>query len=146
MSYLIIFQTIMMLALHNSIIIIHYRGEMHQEHFQTIAVNYTSARLLQGVCVFHYFIFPSIVRVTLPYGWVGYSGSQCPGISVPILHGLSTRAWWRCLQAQLKCIMAPIEIAIIVLRFVRYCGSGIMIYLFYLRLTYMIKENVVLPV
>ncbi|KVI03070.1 protein EXORDIUM-like 7 [Cynara cardunculus var. scolymus] len=31
------------------------------------------------VCGFHYFTFPSIVGGTLPYAWVGNSGTQCPG-------------------------------------------------------------------
>ncbi|KAI3455825.1 hypothetical protein Pfo_012488 [Paulownia fortunei] len=34
----------------------------------------------RAVCGFHYFTFPSVVGVTLPYAWVGYSGSQCPGM------------------------------------------------------------------
>uniref|UniRef100_A0A7N0TI34 Protein EXORDIUM-like 7 n=1 Tax=Kalanchoe fedtschenkoi TaxID=63787 RepID=A0A7N0TI34_KALFE len=34
----------------------------------------------RAVCGFHYFTFPSIVGVTLPYAWVGYSGTQCPGL------------------------------------------------------------------
>ncbi|CAL9781274.1 unnamed protein product [Musa acuminata subsp. burmannicoides] len=32
------------------------------------------------VCGFHYFTFPEIVGVTVPYAWVGHSGSQCPGM------------------------------------------------------------------
>lgn len=32
-----------------------------------------------SACGFHYFTFPSIVGHTLPYGWVGDSGKQCPG-------------------------------------------------------------------
>nr|XP_010936644.1 protein EXORDIUM-like 7 [Elaeis guineensis] len=32
------------------------------------------------VCGFHYFTFPAIVGVTVPYAWVGHSGSQCPGM------------------------------------------------------------------
>ncbi|KAK1325774.1 hypothetical protein QJS10_CPA01g02669 [Acorus calamus] len=32
------------------------------------------------VCGFHYFTFPSIVGYTLPYAWVGNSGTQCPGV------------------------------------------------------------------
>ncbi|KAL2244530.1 protein EXORDIUM-like 7 [Sesamum indicum] len=34
----------------------------------------------RAVCGFHYFTFPSIVGVTMPYAWVGYSGRQCPGM------------------------------------------------------------------
>ncbi|PON77766.1 Phosphate-induced protein [Parasponia andersonii] len=34
----------------------------------------------RAVCGFHYFSFPTIVGVTVPYAWVGYSGSQCPGM------------------------------------------------------------------
>ncbi|KAF5798208.1 putative protein EXORDIUM [Helianthus annuus] len=34
----------------------------------------------RAVCGFHYFTFPSIVGVTLPYAWVGHSGTQCPGV------------------------------------------------------------------
>ncbi|KAK6150218.1 hypothetical protein DH2020_017743 [Rehmannia glutinosa] len=34
----------------------------------------------RAVCGFHYFTFPSVVGVTVPYAWVGYSGSQCPGM------------------------------------------------------------------
>ncbi|XP_071922352.1 protein EXORDIUM-like 7 [Coffea arabica] len=34
----------------------------------------------RAVCGFHYFTFPSIVGVTVPYAWVGYSGTQCPGM------------------------------------------------------------------
>jgi len=34
----------------------------------------------RAVCGFHYFTFPNIVGVTVPYAWVGYSGKQCPGI------------------------------------------------------------------
>ncbi|CAL9058057.1 unnamed protein product [Musa banksii] len=32
------------------------------------------------VCGFHYFTFPAVVGVTVPYAWVGHSGSQCPGM------------------------------------------------------------------
>ncbi|KAG6482725.1 protein EXORDIUM-like 7 [Zingiber officinale] len=32
------------------------------------------------VCGFHYFTFPAIVGVTMPYAWVGHSGTQCPGM------------------------------------------------------------------
>nr|GMD55533.1 protein EXORDIUM-like 3 [Ipomoea batatas] len=32
-----------------------------------------------NVCGFHYFTFPSIVRYTLPYAWVGNSAKLCPG-------------------------------------------------------------------
>ncbi|WOL05222.1 protein EXORDIUM-like 7 [Canna indica] len=32
------------------------------------------------VCGFHYFTFPAIVGVTVPYAWVGHSGAQCPGM------------------------------------------------------------------
>ncbi|KAK3188926.1 hypothetical protein Dsin_028487 [Dipteronia sinensis] len=34
----------------------------------------------RAVCGFHYFTFPTIVGVTVPYAWVGYSGAQCPGM------------------------------------------------------------------
>ncbi|CAI9090542.1 OLC1v1025341C1 [Oldenlandia corymbosa var. corymbosa] len=34
----------------------------------------------RAVCGFHYFTFPSVVGVTVPYAWVGYSGTQCPGM------------------------------------------------------------------
>ncbi|KAL7210829.1 hypothetical protein ACSBR2_013826 [Camellia fascicularis] len=34
----------------------------------------------RAVCGFHYFSFPAIVGVTVPYAWVGYSGTQCPGM------------------------------------------------------------------
>ncbi|KAK4564327.1 hypothetical protein RGQ29_006409 [Quercus rubra] len=34
----------------------------------------------RAVCGFHYFTFPNIVGVTVPYAWVGNSGTQCPGI------------------------------------------------------------------
>ncbi|KAK9152448.1 hypothetical protein Syun_010757 [Stephania yunnanensis] len=34
----------------------------------------------RAVCGFHYFTFPSVVGATVPYAWVGYSGSQCPGL------------------------------------------------------------------
>ncbi|KAL6196981.1 hypothetical protein ACLB2K_032594 [Fragaria x ananassa] len=34
----------------------------------------------RAVCGFHYFTFPTIVGVTVPYAWVGNSGKQCPGI------------------------------------------------------------------
>ncbi|XP_043700489.1 protein EXORDIUM-like 7 [Telopea speciosissima] len=34
----------------------------------------------RAVCGFHYFTFPAVVGVTVPYAWVGYSGVQCPGI------------------------------------------------------------------
>ncbi|KAK3430261.1 hypothetical protein EUGRSUZ_E01783 [Eucalyptus grandis] len=34
----------------------------------------------RAVCGFHYFTFPTIVGVTVPYAWIGYSGTQCPGI------------------------------------------------------------------
>ncbi|XP_071704485.1 protein EXORDIUM-like 7 [Rutidosis leptorrhynchoides] len=34
----------------------------------------------RAVCGFHYFTFPSIVGVTVPYAWVGHSGTQCPGV------------------------------------------------------------------
>lgn len=34
----------------------------------------------RAVCGFHYFTFPNIVGVTVPYAWVGYSGAQCPGM------------------------------------------------------------------
>lgn len=34
----------------------------------------------RAVCGFHYFTFPTIVGVTVPYAWVGYSGDQCPGM------------------------------------------------------------------
>lgn len=34
----------------------------------------------RAVCGFHYFTFPSVVGVTVPYAWIGYSGTQCPGM------------------------------------------------------------------
>lgn len=34
----------------------------------------------RAVCGFHYFTFPNIVGVTVPYAWVGHSGTQCPGV------------------------------------------------------------------
>lgn len=34
----------------------------------------------RAVCGFHYFTFPSVVGVTMPYAWIGHSGSQCPGM------------------------------------------------------------------
>ncbi|KAH6776259.1 hypothetical protein C2S52_013820 [Perilla frutescens var. hirtella] len=34
----------------------------------------------RAVCGFHYFTFPSVVGVTLPYAWIGNSGTQCPGM------------------------------------------------------------------
>lgn len=34
----------------------------------------------RAVCGFHYFTFPILVGVTVPYAWVGYSGTQCPGM------------------------------------------------------------------
>lgn len=34
----------------------------------------------RAVCGFHYFTFPSIVGYTLPYAWVGHSGTQCPDV------------------------------------------------------------------
>lgn len=34
----------------------------------------------RAVCGFHYFTFPTVVGVTVPYAWVGYSGTQCPGL------------------------------------------------------------------
>lgn len=34
----------------------------------------------RAVCGFHYFTFPNVVGVTVPYAWVGYSGTQCPGM------------------------------------------------------------------
>ncbi|KAI6674185.1 hypothetical protein NL676_002091 [Syzygium grande] len=34
----------------------------------------------RAVCGFHYFTFPTIVGVTVPYAWIGYSGTQCPRI------------------------------------------------------------------
>ncbi|KAL6658009.1 hypothetical protein ACP70R_005789 [Stipagrostis hirtigluma subsp. patula] len=33
----------------------------------------------RAVCGFHYFTFASVVGVTVPYAWVGNSGTQCPG-------------------------------------------------------------------
>ncbi|KAL5977496.1 Protein EXORDIUM-like 7 [Asimina triloba] len=33
----------------------------------------------RAVCGFHYFTFPLIAGATVPYAWVGHSGSQCPG-------------------------------------------------------------------
>ncbi|GMI82208.1 EXORDIUM LIKE 7 [Hibiscus trionum] len=34
----------------------------------------------RAVCAFHYFTFPATVGVIVPYAWVGYSGTQCPGM------------------------------------------------------------------
>lgn len=34
----------------------------------------------RAVCGFHYFTFPSVVGVTVPYAWIGHSGTQCPGM------------------------------------------------------------------
>ncbi|KAJ7969300.1 Protein EXORDIUM-like [Quillaja saponaria] len=34
----------------------------------------------RAVCGFHYFTFPTIVGATVPYAWIGYSGTQCPGM------------------------------------------------------------------
>nr|GMD98597.1 protein EXORDIUM-like 7 [Ipomoea batatas]GME01421.1 protein EXORDIUM-like 7 [Ipomoea batatas]GME14866.1 protein EXORDIUM-like 7 [Ipomoea batatas] len=34
----------------------------------------------RAVCGFHYFTFTSVAGVTVPYAWVGYSGTQCPGM------------------------------------------------------------------
>lgn len=34
----------------------------------------------RAVCGFHYFTFPNVVGVTVPYAWVGHSGTQCPGV------------------------------------------------------------------
>lgn len=34
----------------------------------------------RAVCGFHYFTFPTIVGATVPYAWVGHSGTQCPGM------------------------------------------------------------------
>ncbi|KAL3851587.1 hypothetical protein ACJIZ3_013469 [Penstemon smallii] len=34
----------------------------------------------RAVCGYHYFTFPSVAGVTLPYAWVGYSGTQCAGM------------------------------------------------------------------
>ncbi|KAJ8763835.1 hypothetical protein K2173_003617 [Erythroxylum novogranatense] len=34
----------------------------------------------RAVCGFHYFTFPTIVGGTVPYAWIGYSGTQCPGM------------------------------------------------------------------
>lgn len=33
----------------------------------------------RAMCGFHYFTFASVVGVTVPYAWVGNSGTQCPG-------------------------------------------------------------------
>ncbi|KAM0888864.1 hypothetical protein ACQ4PT_028079 [Festuca glaucescens] len=33
----------------------------------------------RAMCGFHYFTFASVVGVTVPYAWIGNSGSQCPG-------------------------------------------------------------------
>ncbi|OEL34680.1 Protein EXORDIUM-like 5 [Dichanthelium oligosanthes] len=33
----------------------------------------------RAACGFHYFTFASVVGVTVPYAWVGNSGTQCPG-------------------------------------------------------------------
>ncbi|PWA41329.1 phosphate-induced protein 1 [Artemisia annua] len=40
----------------------------------------SSSILLNAVCGFHYFTFPSKVGSTLPYAWVGNSGKQCPQV------------------------------------------------------------------
>ncbi|GMI91680.1 EXORDIUM like 5 [Hibiscus trionum] len=45
----------------------------------------TSAAVLvdefcRAVCAFHYFTFPATVGVIVPYAWIGYSGTQCPGM------------------------------------------------------------------
>ncbi|GFQ04834.1 protein exordium-like 3 [Phtheirospermum japonicum] len=41
-----------------------------------------------SVCGFHYFTFPSIVGATVPYAWVGDSGTQCPACArVPVRVG-----------------------------------------------------------
>ncbi|CAL1402406.1 unnamed protein product [Linum trigynum] len=34
----------------------------------------------RAVCGFHYFTFPTVVGAIVPYAWVGYSGTQCPGM------------------------------------------------------------------
>ncbi|KAK8581063.1 hypothetical protein V6N13_144108 [Hibiscus sabdariffa] len=34
----------------------------------------------RAVCAYHYFTFPATVGVIVPYAWVGYSGTQCPGM------------------------------------------------------------------
>ncbi|XVF87097.1 hypothetical protein PTKIN_Ptkin18bG0092600 [Pterospermum kingtungense] len=34
----------------------------------------------RAVCGFHYFTFPTIVGATVPYAWIGYSATQCPGM------------------------------------------------------------------
>lgn len=34
----------------------------------------------RAVCGFHYFTFPTTVGFIVPYLWVGYSGTQCPGV------------------------------------------------------------------
>ncbi|KAK8641967.1 hypothetical protein V6N13_011333 [Hibiscus sabdariffa] len=34
----------------------------------------------RAVCAFHYFTFPATVGVIVPYAWIGYSGTQCPGM------------------------------------------------------------------
>ncbi|XP_057812130.1 protein EXORDIUM-like 7 [Salvia miltiorrhiza] len=34
----------------------------------------------RAVCGFHYFTFPSVAGVTVPYAWIGHSGAQCPGM------------------------------------------------------------------
>ncbi|XP_058096765.1 protein EXORDIUM-like 7 [Magnolia sinica] len=33
----------------------------------------------RAVCGFHYFTFPLIAGATVPYAWIGHSGTQCPG-------------------------------------------------------------------
>lgn len=62
-------------------------------HAQALPLNYQNGLYLvltssnvqvqdfcRAVCGFHYFTFPAIVGVTVPYAWVGYSGTQCPGL------------------------------------------------------------------
>ncbi|XP_039004392.1 protein EXORDIUM-like 7 [Hibiscus syriacus] len=34
----------------------------------------------RAVCAFHYFTFPATVGEIVPYAWIGYSGTQCPGM------------------------------------------------------------------
>lgn len=34
----------------------------------------------RAICGFHFFTFPHIVGVTVPFAWVGNSGTQCPGM------------------------------------------------------------------
>ncbi|KAL7082922.1 hypothetical protein ACP275_14G131300 [Erythranthe tilingii] len=44
------------------------------------ATDVTVQDFCRAVCGFHYFTFPSMVGYTLPYAWVGNSGTQCPEV------------------------------------------------------------------